>query len=90
MATSFKTDLVMAPGELLAEELEARGLTQTALAEQMGRPIQVVNQIIQGKKTITAQTALQLEKALGIPAELWINLEGTYRLGKARAKAMVG
>ncbi len=90
MATSFKTDLVMPPGDLLAEELETRGMTQTALAQQIGRPIQVVNQIIQGKKAITAQTALQLEGALGIPAELWMNLEGAYQLAKARAKAPAG
>ena len=72
--------------ELLAEELAERGITQTALAKQMGRPLQAINSIVLGKKAITAETALQLEAALNIPAEWWMNLEKSYQLAKARAK----
>ncbi len=73
------------PGEILAEELEARSMTQRHLAEEMGRPAQVINEIIKGKKAITPETALQLEDALGPSAEFWMGLQATYGLTLARA-----
>lgn len=84
---ALQSDLAIPPGELLVEELEVRGLTQGELAEQMGRPRQVISAIVHGKKEITAETALQLEGALGIPAHLWIGLEGRYQLALARQAA---
>jgi HTH-type transcriptional regulator/antitoxin HigA len=69
---------------MLAEELEARAMSQKALALKMGRPVQVVNEIVLGKKQIVAKTALDLEAALKIPAEFWMNLEIGYQLTKAR------
>ena len=74
------------PGELLAEELSERGMTQSALAKATGRPFKAINEIINGKKAITAETALQLESTLGISARTWMNLQTTYDLAKARAK----
>ncbi|MEK7873863.1 MAG: HigA family addiction module antitoxin [Chloroflexota bacterium] len=87
VAVPFRTDRLVPPGEVMAEELRARGMTQSELARRMGRPIQVINAIVTGKKSITAETALQLEKALDIPAEFWLNLEATYQLGKVRARS---
>ncbi len=78
------TDMAIHPGEFLREELEARSLSQRALATQIGRPYQVVNEIVRGKKTITAQTAVQLEEALGIAADYWMNLRTAYELTIAR------
>ena len=78
------SDLAIPPGELLAEELAERGMTQKQLAEQMGRPVQVINEIVRAKKSITARTALELEEALGTPAHVWLNLESTYQLTLAR------
>ena len=46
----------------------------------MGRPIQAINEIIEGKKEITADTAAQLEDVLGTPAHIWLNLERDYQL----------
>jgi HTH-type transcriptional regulator/antitoxin HigA len=83
-------DEAIRPGETLAEELEARNLSQKALALKMKRPIQVVNEIVLGKKQIVAGTALDLEKALGIPAEFWMNLEVGYQLTKARLERRRG
>ncbi|MBM4415382.1 MAG: HigA family addiction module antidote protein [Chloroflexi bacterium] len=80
-----ESDLAVHPGELLAEELAARGMTQRALAEAMGRPPQVVNEIVRGRKAITAETALQLERVLDTPAYLWVNLQAQYELARARA-----
>lgn len=77
-------DLAIPPGELLAEELAARGMTQFQLARQMGRPLQAINEIVRGKKRITGETALQLAEALGTSPELWMRLESDYELSKAR------
>ena len=63
------------PGRILMRELEARGWTQKDLAEITNRPIQTINEIIQAKKQITPETALDLAAAFGTSAELWINLE---------------
>ena len=79
-----ESDLAIHPGELLAEELEVRGMTQRGLAESIGRPIQAINEIVKGKKRITAETAVQLEKALDVPAHLWLNLQSRYELTLAR------
>ena len=74
------------PGDHIREEIEYRGWSQGDLARIMGRPLQVINQIINGRKAITARTARELEAALGTSAETWMNLETSYRLyveGKA-------
>jgi HTH-type transcriptional regulator/antitoxin HigA len=86
MATSTQDypDIAIPPGEYLAEEIEARGFTQKALAAQMGRPANAINEIIHGKKAITAETALQLERVMPeISARFWLNLETDYQLTKA-------
>ncbi len=71
------------PGDHIREEIEYRGWTQGDLAMIMGRPLQVVNQIINGKKAITARTAYELEAALGPSAETWMNLETGWQLYRA-------
>lgn len=68
------------PGEYLRDELAARGWTQGDFAKILGRPIQVVNEIINGKKRITVETAKSIGLALGTGPELWLNLENAYRL----------
>ena len=75
---------VFPAGEFVREELETRGWTQADLAEFMGRPLRSINEIINGKKGITAETAIQLGNAFGTSAEYWINLESAYRLHIAR------
>lgn len=90
MPDALRSDLAIPPGELLAEELEARGMTQGELARRMGRPRQTVSGIVTGRKAITAETALQLERALGVAAQFWVGLEGRYRLALARNAAARG
>jgi len=69
--------------DFLAHEAEAVG-TPTELAKRLGRPLNAVNEIIKGKKSITADTALQLEAVMPeIPARFWLNLETDYQLTKA-------
>jgi HTH-type transcriptional regulator / antitoxin HigA len=80
---------VFPPGDFLKEEMEARGWTQVELAEVMGRPTKVVNEIVAGKKAVTPETAIQLADALGTSPELWMNLETTYQLSKVQARSGV-
>jgi HTH-type transcriptional regulator/antitoxin HigA len=82
--TESYPDVAITPGEYLAEEIGARKITQKELARRMGRPLNAINEIINGKKTITAETSLQLESVMPeIPARFWLNLETDYQLTKA-------
>jgi len=79
--TDAYPDIAIPPGEYLAEEIKARGISQKDLARRMGRPANAINEIIHGKKAITAETALQLEEVMPeIPARFWLNLETDYQL----------
>ena len=85
-STSCQPNYVIAPGETLRETLETIGMTQAELAERTGRPKKTINEIITGKAAIRAETALQLERVLGVPASFWNNLEKNYQETKARLK----
>ena len=80
------SDMAIFPGEVLQEEIEARGMSQKELAAQLGRPPQVVNEIIRGKKAIAPDTAIGLGEVLGIDPQYWINLETDYRMTLARSR----
>ena len=85
--TEYYPDVAIPPGEYLAEEIEARGLTQKELARKMRRPANAINEIVKGKKEITAETALQLQDVMPeISARFWLNLEIDYQLSKALTK----
>ena len=67
------------PGEILLEEfLEPMGLTQTAFAEQLGWTTTRLNELIKGKRGITAASALDLADVLGTSPKLWMNLQSTF------------
>lgn len=68
------------PGEYLRDELDERGWTVTEFAEIIGRPVQAVSEIINGKKEITTETAFAFAQALDTSPELWLNLQTGYRL----------
>ena len=74
------SDLAIPPGETLADEIASRGMSRTELAARLGLPVQVVHEIVQGKKAIAENTALGLERVLGIPVAFWVNLEGSYQM----------
>jgi len=72
------------PGEILLEEfLIPANLTQTAFAEQLGWTRARLNELIKGKRGITAESALDLADALGTTAILWMNLQATWDLDQA-------
>lgn len=80
----FRPDYAVPPGETLLETIEALGMSQAELADRMGRPRKTINEIIKGKAAITPETAIQLERVLGVPASFWNNLERNYREDLAR------
>ena len=73
------------PGEVLAEEfLVPMALSQNALARALGVPPRRVNEIVLGKRAITADTALRLAKAFGTSEGFWLGLQADYDLEEAR------
>ena len=72
------------PGEILLEEfLKPGGVTQTAFAKKLGWTHARLNELIKGKRGITAEAALDMANALGTSAKLWMNLQATYDLDQA-------
>jgi HTH-type transcriptional regulator/antitoxin HigA len=86
MATNQQiySDLAIPPGEYLEEVIEDLGMTKDELAKRMNRPAPKLSAIFKGDKAITPDTALQLEKVVGVPAHVWTGLEAEYRLALAR------
>lgn len=72
------------PGEILAEELAEIDMTAVELARRIDVPDNRIYQIIHGKRTITADTALRLGKFFNTTAEYWLNLQKLYELDVAR------
>lgn len=79
MVHPYTPDLVYPPGDTLAEVLEEAGMTQAELALRTGLSTKHVNQIVNGQAAITPDTALLLERATGVRARIWSNLEVAYR-----------
>jgi addiction module HigA family antidote len=75
------------PGEILAEELEEVALTPTELARQLRVPANRMTQIVQGKRSITGDTALRLGHWFGTSAQFWLNLQSAYDIRLAQQAA---
>lgn len=71
------------PGELLRDELRERGLSQKQLSKMTGIKASVISDTIAGKRAVSLNVAVALEKALGISAEMWLNLQTQYNLDSA-------
>jgi HTH-type transcriptional regulator / antitoxin HigA len=86
MRFSFPLDrsLLSPPGDTIQETIDALGLTQAELAQRMGRPKEKINELIKGKAPLTIDTALMLERVLGIPVSFWTKRESAYRETLAR------
>lgn len=76
--TGISRDLIIHPGETIADVLEDRGITQAELATRTGVTAAYVSNVIAGKKDISANFALSLEYALGVPKSFWLNLQANY------------
>jgi len=79
------------PGEILAGiYLAERGINQSDLAKMLGCTHAKVNQIINGKRGITPEFAIQLERVLGTSADMWVNLQAAWDLHVARKRLKKG
>ena len=72
------------PGELIKDELIERNLTQKELSKMTGIKPSVLSETINGKRSVSLNVAVALEKALGISAEVWMNLQTQYDLDSAQ------
>ena len=69
------------PGEILLEEfIKPMGLTQAQLARETGIPASRITEIVKGRRSITAETALRLSRYFGTTAEFWVGLQGEHAL----------
>jgi addiction module HigA family antidote len=75
------------PGEQLAEELEALGMSAAELARRLRVPANRVTEILNGERSITGDTALRLGHFFGTSAQFWLNLQGLYDLRRAERKS---
>lgn len=66
------------PGELLKDEIECRGVSQRRLAAEMGVSYTVLNDIVNGKRSVSPKFALLCEAALGVPAHILMGLQNDY------------
>jgi len=82
----FNPDYAVHPGEILEETLQARGMRKSDLAKRCQLTQKTISLIINGKAPITPETAIQLERVLGVAADVWNNLDANYRLHMAKAE----
>lgn len=75
------------PGELIKDEIKTRGITQKQLSELSGISPSILSETIKGKRSISLNMAFGLEKSLGIPAEMWLNLQSQYDLDIAETNS---
>lgn len=91
--TSDKSDLVPSspihPGEIVKDELEARGISQRKFASIIGCSYTVFNEILNCKRPITTDYALRIEAALGIKAYMLVNMQSEYNLQTARQDSLL-
>lgn len=72
------------PGEMLKDELQARGISQRKFAELIGVSYSVLNEVLNGKRPITTEYALKIEAATGTKAYMWVNMQTAYNMQTAR------
>lgn len=78
------SSMLIHPGEMIKDEIVARGLTQKDLAQKMGVSYTVFNEILNGKRPVTTEYALLLEAALGTDANIWLGLQADYNMQKMK------
>ncbi len=75
------------PGELIRDELQSIGMTQSKLAERIGVSPSLLNEVIKGKRPVNTELALLLEASIGVPADIWLNLQAAYNMQMAKSDA---
>lgn len=77
------------PGEVIKDELIARGISQKDFAERIGVPYTMLNDILNERRPLSAATALFVESALGLSADLLMGLQSDYTMQRARNDAEI-
>lgn len=85
LVNEYKPDYAVSPGEVLEFELDMRGMKQQELAKRTGLTPKHIGAIVNSKSSITPETAIKLERAIGMPVQYWMNLETQYQEVLARA-----
>jgi len=80
----FVPNYAISPGEILSDELEIRSMSQKELSKRTGITEKHIISILKAKSAITPETAIKFERAIGMPADYWLNLESNYQETKAR------
>ena len=86
----FRPDYAVHPGETLRETLEAEGLTQAELARRTGLSRKTINGIVNGRESVTPDSAVRFEQVFNVPATFWMNLQVNHDLHLARQRLQFG
>lgn len=78
-------DYAVSVGTVLADDMQAMRLSQTALAAKIGIPKSVINEIIKGKRKMSQDVAIRLEPVFGVPAQYWLNIQNEYDIISKKA-----
>lgn len=78
-------DYAINVGTVLADDMKAMGITQTALATKIGVSKSVINEIIKGKRKMSQEVAIKLEPIFGMPAQYWLNIQNEYEIVSKKA-----
>ncbi len=73
------------PGELIRDEIESLGISQSKLAERIGVSPSLLNEVINGKRAVNTELALLLEASIGVPADVWLKLQAEYNMQVAKS-----
>ena len=84
IANKMMSSMLIHPGEIIKDEIIARGITQRELAKQMGVSYTVFNEILNAKRPVTTEYELLLEAALGTDANIWLGLQADYNMQKMK------
>lgn len=74
------------PGDVMKEEIEARGISQKDFAAKVGMSYTMLNEILNAKRPVTSDVALVFEAALGVNPEMLVNMQSRYNMAQARQK----
>jgi len=81
---TYRPNYAVPPGQVLAEMLGARELSQAQFAKRCGRSPKLISEIIGGIAPVEPETAIQFERVLGMDAQVWLNIEAQYQLFRAK------
>ena len=84
----YQPDYAVSPGEVLNFELQMRGIKKNALAKRTGLTPKHISDLLNAKSSLTVETAIKLERAIGMPVQFWMNLETEYGEALARCTSL--